>query len=305
MQPYQEKKGINLTLILVPTIIILLAAAIVSAILLGWFSGSNETENRNGEPADITTDNNGYPNGENGYYPNGYENGHDSSEPETPEPTAEPASPLTYRERYDRIVWINAGGGGSDVGSEGVFNGATIWGKDITLAIALKVYELFEYSESGVKAFLLRSSDVTFSAADRPHMWNETADMIVSIHMNSFSHEDPDVVQTVAGFEVHYNQNHTIEETTGRFRLTGLQFAELMRNSLAQEIDARNRGINGTAGFIVNTTSTAPSIIINAGFMSNTEELTRLIDPEYQWSIAQGIYNAIVNAFRFPPIATE
>jgi N-acetylmuramoyl-L-alanine amidase len=283
---------------------LLVAAAVVTAFMLDMFSFGGFGGREDDEPDDFHIvlyngrEGNGEETGNNG---NGGDNGIEMTEPPptpTPEPTPVPI--LTIREQHDKIVWINAGGGGSDVGSEGVLNGVTHFGKNITLDIALKVFEMFENSQSGIKAYMLRGNDVTFPAADRPLMWNDTADMVISIHMNSFTSDDEAVLQSVSGFEVHYDHEHNAFDGTGRYRLSGMQLAEIMRNNMAAQTGARNRGIIGDRGWIVNTASTAPSVMVFAGFMSNPDELEKLLDLRYQWDIARAIYDTVVEAFRFP-----
>ena len=276
---YEKRSGIKF--ILIPTIVILLIAVGVAAFLLhrnGFFG--------NGESVPVDAFNTPVPEA--------------TATPEpTPEPTPTPEpEPLTMRERYDRIVWIDAGNGGGDVGPIGVLDGVNQYGKDITLAIALKVYDLFDASEAGVRAFLSRSADVTLPVAERPDIWNDYADLVVSIHLNGFGGENP---QYVGGFLVNYDQNK--EVNTGRFNVTDRRFAQIMQTHLRREIvplGARDRGVSGYNNLRINTHSTMPSVLVNAGFVTNPAELALLITEDYQMSIAQAIYGAVVQAFGYP-----
>jgi len=297
---YNERS--NVKVIVIVTIAILLVAAAVATFLMF----GDRIFGRNGDVP---------PNGEvDTPYDNGENNGSGSNDSELtvniPNPdngedsgnelgvNNEPDPSLTLRERYDRIVWIDAGNGGGDVGPIGVLNGVNQYGKDITLAIALKVYELFAESESGVRAFLSRSACITIPVAERPDIWNDYADLVVSIHLNGFGGENP---QYVGGFLVNYDQNK--EGNTGRFNIADRRFAQIMQTHLRREIlplGARDRGITGYNNLRINTHSTMPAVLINAGFVTNPTELELLVTEDYQMSIARAIYGAVVQAFGYP-----
>ena len=199
---------------------------------------------------------------------------------------------LTLRERYSKIVWLDAGHGGIDGGTSAMHNGVMYLEKDIALNIVLMVYEMFEQSDSGIKAFLTRSSDIFVPLHDRPKMWNDSADLVVSVHVDYY--EGPTAHQ-VSGVQVNYYDT----VNTGRVNLTNAQFAQIIQDHLVQETGARDRRIRGDRAFIVCSHSTMPALLVETGFMSNPEELALLVTQEYQRQIAFAIYNAIVEAFEF------
>ena len=210
---------------------------------------------------------------------------------ERPEEPANDAN-LTLRERYNKIVWLDAGHGGIDGGTDAMFNGNVYFEKDIALNIVLMVYEMFGHSDSGINVFLSRAGDVCLPLHDRPVMWNDSADLVVSVHVDYY--EGPTAHQ-VSGIQVNYYGNNTIN--TGRINLSNAQFAQIMQDHLVSETGARDRRIRGDRGFIVCSRSTMPALLIETGFMSNPEELALLVTEEYQRQIATAIYNAIVEAF--------
>ena len=199
---------------------------------------------------------------------------------------------LTLFERYGKIVWLDAGHGGRDSGTSAVYNDILYKEKDIALNIVLMVYEMFELSDSGVRAFLSRANDTYISAITRPDIWNATADLVVSVHVDYY--EGPTAYQ-VSGIQVNYYDNGM---NTGRVNLTDAQFAQIIQNHLVDETGARDRRIRGDRGFWVCSLSTMPALLIEAGFMSNPDELSLLVTEEYQRKIAVAIYNAIVEAFQ-------
>lgn len=58
-----------------------------------------------------------------------------------------------------------------------------------------------------------------------------------------------------------------------------------------------NRGLTKGNSIYVIRTSQVPVALVEAGFMTNEEELAKLNTAEYQRVIAQGIYNGILKAF--------
>jgi len=200
----------------------------------------------------------------------------------------------TLQERYNKIVWLDAGHGGSDGGTSAIFNNNTYLEKDIALNIVLMVYEMFEQSNSGVSAFLSRSGDEHIPASNRSGIWNGSADLVVSVHVDYY--EGPTAHQ-VSGIQVNYYGNSAVN--TGRVNLSNAQFAQIMQDHLVSETGARDRRIRGDRPFLVCSQSTMPALLIETGFMSNPEELALLVTEEYQRKIAVAIYNAIVEAFGF------
>jgi len=208
---------------------------------------------------------------------------------------------LPYTDRYYKIVWLDAGHGGFDTGTYVVHGGTRVYEKDITLDIVLKVYELFQQSDSGVKVFLTRADDSHVRLSNRTRLWNNTeyiiakADLVVSVHVDYYEGQ---TAQTVSGVQVNYNGNQT--ENTGRTNITNAQFAQILQNHLVSETGARDRYIRGDRGFTIVEESTMPAVLIETGFMSNSAELSMLLTEEYRMSIARAIYNGIVEAFQIP-----
>ena len=211
---------------------------------------------------------------------------------------------LPYRDRYPKIVWLDAGHGGFDTGTYVVHGDMRVYEKDITLDIVLKVYELFQQSDSGVKAFLTRADDSHVSLSNRMVLWNDTeytiakADLVVSVHADYY--EGP-TAQAVSGIQVNYYRNQVAN--TGRVDISNAQFAQILQNHLVNETGARDRHIRGDRGFSISEESTMPAVLIETGFMSNSEELAKLLTEEYRILLARAIYNGIVEAFSFSRIA--
>ena len=208
---------------------------------------------------------------------------------------------LPYRDRYHIIVWLDAGLGGFDIGTYVMRGDMRIYEKDITLDIVLRIYELFQQSNSGVRVFLTRADDSHVSLSSRTNLWNDTeymvakADLVVSVHVDYY---EGSTAQAVSGVQVNYYRNQL--GNTGRVDITNAQFAQILQDQLVNETGARDRQIRGDRGFTILEGSTMPAVLIETGFMSNSEELARLLTEEYRMLIARAIYNGIVEAFGFP-----
>jgi N-acetylmuramoyl-L-alanine amidase len=196
------------------------------------------------------------------------------------------------RQTHDKIVWLDAGHGGIDGGTQGTVDGVTYFEKDIALNIVLMVHEMFENSDSGVTAFLLRDKDEYVHWGERPAIWNDSADLTVSVHLDFFEGES---AQQVSGVQVNFFDDGS--GTTGRLNITRSHFAQILQDHLVRETGARDRRIRGDREFTVCVRSTMPAVLIEAGFMSNDAELRLLVTDDYQRSIARAIYNGIVEAF--------
>ena len=202
---------------------------------------------------------------------------------------------------YSKILWLDAGHGGSDVGTYVLFDGFRVFEKDITLAIVRTVYEMFQKSDSGITVFLTRDDDSHVGVLERTFLWNDThytvakADLVVSVHVDFY---EGATAQAVSGIQVNYCRNKLYN--TGRIDIRDHQFAQILQTSLVNETGARDRGTRGDREFIIPSHSTMPAILIETGFMSNDEELAKLLTAEYRRLIARGIYNGVVEAFNFP-----
>ncbi len=181
-------------------------------------------------------------------------------------------------------VVIDPGHGGVDPGKVGVND---VYEKEINLKIALLLKEILEQNDCRV--LLTRESDMGLyqegdsnkKMADlrkRCEIINDSdADVIVSIHQNSFFQESS------KGAQVFYQS--TSQE--------GKRLAEIMQRQLISSLDESNRRVakaNDDYYMLKNTEGVM--VIVECGFLSNQEEARRLTEHTYQrqvaWAIALG-----------------
>lgn len=187
-----------------------------------------------------------------------------------------------------RVV-IDVGHGGKDPGKVGI-NGALE--KDINLQIAAKLKQFLE--ESDVEVIMTREEDVGLydeNASNkkvqdmkrRVELIEEAAPLlIISIHQNSY-HEE-----YVHGAQVFY---YTGSEE-------GKELAEIIQQSLLNEADPENKRLaKANDSYYLLKKTSAPIVIVECGFLSNSEEAQKLTSDYYQeklaWAIHLGVWQYI------------
>lgn len=167
-----------------------------------------------------------------------------------------------------------------DAGHGGEANGATyedILEKDINLSVTRRVQAILE--GHGYHVIMTRTEDVYMDLYDRAGLANEAAaDLFVSIHSNASS--------TNTDFQGIFTYHHP---SSGR----GARLAQTIQTPLAQITGGIDRGILSNDYVVLRETEMCAALV-EMGFMSNHEELMRLIDSGYQDKLAQGIAEGIV-----------
>lgn len=203
----------------------------------------------------------------------------------------ETGSALIQKAEY--TVIIDPGHGGNDPGKIGVNNAQE---KDINLAIALKLRELFE--DEDINVIMTREEDVgLYSESDSN---KKSADMKARCEIINTAYEKDDSVITVS---IHQN-SYTSESIKGAqvFYYSesekSRELAEIIQESLIKNLDnenTREAKANDNYYMLVNTDS--PSVIVECGFLSNWEEAALLIDDDYQQQVAEAILEGVLTYF--------
>ena len=227
------------------------------------------------------------------------------------------ASEDPIRDKF--VVVIDAGHGGQDPGNS--WNGYSE--KDISLNIALKVGAELEKLPD-VKVIYTRKSDVFVTLAGRAHIANKAeADLFVSIHMNGHKSQAQGTETFVLGLhrnqdnlEVAMRENQVIfleedyEMTYNGFDpnspesyigLTLMQeeyldqsilLADLIQKNFTNINKRVNRGVK-QAGFLVLRETYMPSVLVEAGFLSNKSEGAYLNSAAGQSAVSESIVRAV------------
>ena len=197
--------------------------------------------------------------------------------------TTSSASPLK-----GRIICLDPGHGGTDVGAIGKRGGKEIYEKDITLSIALPLRDML--TAAGAKVVMTRTTDkdVYGAWADaipelqaRCDVANKAkADVFISIHIDSFSNGSVDGTTTY-----YYGK-------TGK----DLLLAQMMHQSILSNLAIPDRGVKSN-DFYVNVNTKMPSVLMEMGFISNSHRLQMLTSTWGPKSIAKSFYTGLLNYF--------
>ncbi len=173
------------------------------------------------------------------------------------------------------LVVLDAGHGGQDPGAvcEGIEEA------DVNLAILRRVADLAE-SDSRLRVRTTRSADMYVTLEDRIALANdEGATLYLSIQTNACGYPE------VTGIETLISSTITLGQPSA-------QFAEILQSTVISTTGAHDRGIRTQELYLHRATMVAA--LIEVGFLTNDTERAKLLDPSYQDTIAQGIYQGIV-----------
>lgn len=232
-----------------------------------------------------------------------------------------PTNKLKEKWEFDVIV-LDAGHGGQDAGAIGV-NG--IKEKDINLGIALKLGKLIEENMKDVKVVYTRKTDKFIDLYKRGKIANENnGKLFISIHCNSTPKKPSDAngfevyllrpgrtkeAIAIAEFEnsvIKYEENPNRYEklTDENFILVSMahssymkyseRFAEYLHKEFGKHPNLSSRGVK-QAGFYVLVGASMPSVLIESGFLSNTNDAKHLSTASGQQKFAEYVFNAIKN----------
>lgn len=231
---------------------------------------------------------------------------------------------MAARKKVRKIV-IDAGHGGKDPGCHGAYS----YEKDITLAISKRVEKLIKDTYKDVKVVQTRDYDIyppsneatqTESLIYRTAVANnEKADLFISIHINSTPKRNSSVKGTlvlVCGESRVDEKNEAITENANNFQenenllnpndpTTAILIAQYSQAFLTQsivlgskindEFVMQGRVSEGVRqqSLQVLASSAMPGVLVEIGYLNNTEEEEYLNSEKGQNEVALAIFNGI------------
>jgi uncharacterized lipoprotein YddW (UPF0748 family)/N-acetylmuramoyl-L-alanine amidase len=186
-----------------------------------------------------------------------------------------------------KTILLDPGHGGTkadfadgDTGAIGPLG--TLWSeRNINLSNAYVLKAQLE--KLGAKVILSRTEDVPLSLAARLNMSRTLRpDMFISLHADSL--DDSADISKVSGFSVWYRDPVAQDIGTRVLR------------KVVDEMGLRDRRLNQRNFYVVRGTW-APSFLIEAGFVPNTDEFEKMLDPAYQKQMMDHIASAIVDYY--------
>lgn len=202
--------------------------------------------------------------------------------------------PDTAVNNSDKTIVIDAGHGGEDPGAVSSFSMAKE--KDITLVIAQKTQKLLE--DAGYKVIMTRTEDILNYEGDNISMTSKrrqdllqrkkimdesNADIVVSIHLNSFTDS------SYSGAQTFYTKDS----------LSSKKLAISIQNSLREILDPENdrEALLKSEDIIITKNCKTTTTIVECGFLSNAEEEALLCEEAYQTKISEAIKAGIDGYF--------
>lgn len=237
-----------------------------------------------------------------------------------PLPTATRSTPPKSR---PCIVAVDAGHGGHDAGTTGRFG---LVEKKLCLDLARRTAAILNRS-GHVQAVLTRDSDEYLTRPRRNEIAEEKgADVFVSIHLNSAPSRSARGAEIFfvapAGAKRAADQAHASGEAAHDFGLeesgsadivhmlldvnqqSVLARSELLAESILESVREKNllptRAVKQKSFEVLRTIS-MPSVLVEAGFISNTADAKLVKDPDGREKIARAVADGILEFFRAHP----
>ncbi|MDD6209687.1 MAG: N-acetylmuramoyl-L-alanine amidase [Bacteroidales bacterium] len=218
------------------------------------------------------------------------------------------------------VVVIDAGHGGKDPGAIG----KVIKEKTINLAVALKLGALISANHSDTRVVYTRKNDVFVELDERAAIANRAkADLFISIHTNAArtrsargtetytlglarSEENLEVAkrensaillednyqEKYEGFDPNSTESYIIFEFIHNKHLEqSIDLASGIQKEFCNTAKRTDRGVR-QAGFLVLRKTSMPSVLVELGYISNTEEEKYLASANGQQTLANSIYKA-------------
>ncbi|MCL2396706.1 MAG: N-acetylmuramoyl-L-alanine amidase [Defluviitaleaceae bacterium] len=183
-----------------------------------------------------------------------------------------------------KIIVIDAGHGGWDPGKVGKNNEEE---KTINLAIAEDLQMLLELG--GAMVFMTRGDDMALADRKNADLLARSAmpsDMqahiFISIHQNAFPQE------SVKGAQVFYYTGSEASE----------KLADAIQGRIRSYLDENNRKeTKADKNYLLLRETKTPAVIVECGFLTNNEDLRRLMQQDYQEKVAWAIYLGVLDYF--------
>ncbi|MCW8995113.1 MAG: LysM peptidoglycan-binding domain-containing protein [Psychromonas sp.] len=225
----------------------------------------------------------------------------------------------------DILIAIDAGHGGEDPGALGKYS----YEKNITLAIAKRLQKRVN-RQKGMHAFLIRTGDYFINLNKRSAIARKKkADFLVSIHADGFTSSQPRGASvwvlsnrratTELGRWMEKNEAHSellggagdliqdsssvpflaemfLDMSMGNAMDVGYHVGDLVVNELKQVTPLhKKRPVH--ASLAVLKSPDIPSILVEAGFITNRTEEKLLNQPQHQKEIANAVFKGIYKHF--------
>ena len=219
-----------------------------------------------------------------------------------------------------KLVVLDAGHGGNDPGAVGRHG---LREKDVSLDIVQRIKRILQ--ANGLNIIMTRNSDKFIQLPTRAEIANnKKADLFISVHINA----NPS--RKLSGFEVYYLSDRVDDRSrallaaeNASFNTDSSSFADnnlslkatlwdmIYSQNRAESIDLANNicrtasdqmglrilGVKGAPFYVLKWTQ-MPAVLVEAGFVSNSEEEKYMRNSSYRQQLAEAIAQGVINYCR-------
>lgn len=189
----------------------------------------------------------------------------------------------------NNLIIIDAGHGGEDCGAIGITG---VYEKDLNFAMAYEIGSILE--ERGFTVLYTRTEDkLLYTDAENIKGLRKISDLknrckiaaeypnslFISVHMNSYGDS------RYSGLQVYYSENNSYSKI----------LAGSVQSNVKESLQtSNNRVIKPGENIYVLENVENPAILIECGFLTNTEECKKLSEKEYQKQLSLAIVCGII-----------
>lgn len=179
----------------------------------------------------------------------------------------------------DRIIVIDAGHGAHDPGA----SKSGLTEKSVNLKVAKLVEAKLE--KAGAKVLMTRSTDTFLSLEQRTeYAKKHYAEAFVSIHVNSAGSS------SAKGTEVYFDSS--VNENSAESKL----LATAIKNNIVKRANMADRGVKDQRYYVIRNNNIA-AVLVELGFISNSEDFNKLASDQYIEIFAESIYQGLVQYY--------
>ncbi|MFJ7371310.1 N-acetylmuramoyl-L-alanine amidase [Lysinibacillus sp. NPDC098008] len=179
-----------------------------------------------------------------------------------------------------RVIILDPGHGGKDPGAVV----GSVSEKSITLKVGTQVKQMLE--NAGAKVYMTRTGDTYPSLQDRVDFTQANyGEIFVSIHVNAASST------SASGTETYY------AISTGDMYQEDIDLATFVNNQIVNNLNMKNRGVKQQQYYVIRNMA-IPSILVELGFLTNSQDRNKMTDDQYVKVFAESIYNGILQYYK-------
>lgn len=182
----------------------------------------------------------------------------------------------------DKLVILDPGHGGSEVGAVVKYNGKDIYEKDINIKIANYVNTYLK--NSGVSTYMTREGDTAVGLYQRPKIANNKNGYIfLSIHNNAVASG-----ASANGVQVYYSESEPSFDN-----MKNREWAQVFYDEIAS-VGLKKAGLIDNNKYVVINQTNMPAAILECAFVTNPNDLEKLMNDEFLKKLAMKIGDATI-----------